>query len=478
MKARLHQVSSVKRGYFLPQDYAVAGPEGQFIVEMDHNGWYLNTREAAKVQIDEWKKRKLDGIEFIPMVFQKADVDPVMDLAKMMQDAGVDVWVTPRLFKTFNVFPQVPMKLAGKQLSKDGFIQTPLKNWSMRPEPDWFNPEAVEWVFGIFKEDFLDHMEGGFQGFRWPEECHSHSLYGRVVEKGLIPYWQRPSYSDYSLEKWREYCRKHEVTHEDKLVDKFPVHEPGMVANGKGRTAYYPGLQALPQIVTDEPVVNRPRNTGVWAHWEQFRCEMYLNIYLRPFARLLHEANRHNPTWHGVEYFGSSPWLLSYEKVTDPELNTGAFWGYQGAIDVEALGRAPEITYITHEFRGKVKDAQLEKRHDLFLMLIDDRARQNHGVLLHGDSSEKWCYTHADWSKVDPRPQMNNALDPQEEIARWGFVKKYQPRLLSMWSISMLHPAPRINILSSFEEERMKRVSLFWQRLRAYQETSDPFAEE
>ena len=102
------------------------------------------------------------------MVFQKADVAPVMDLAKMMQDAGVDVWVTPRLFKTFNVFPQVPMKLAGKQLSKDGFIQTPLKNWSMRPEPDWFNPEAVEWVFGIFKDDFLDHMEGGFRGFRWP----------------------------------------------------------------------------------------------------------------------------------------------------------------------------------------------------------------------------------------------------------------------------------------------------------------------
>ncbi len=456
-----YSVSPVKHGYFLPQDITAQGPAT--LSTISHPKWYHtyhSTVETARPQVKEWQRRGLDAIEYIPMVLAASDIPHVMDIAKLVRDHGIDLWLTPRLLKHFHPFPEVPEQFRGKQLSETGEIVTAVKGNSERPDLDFFNPQAVDWLFDCFQDLFLSRFaQDGYhyQGYRWPEEFHGHSLVGRVVEAGLIPWWQRPAYSDATLKQWREYCQVHNVEYEGKVVDRLPVADPGMVSAGDGKTAYYPGLAALPEIVTAEvPVSEWPHNTGVWAAWDAFRCQTYMNNYLLRWSRKMHQANASNPTWHGVEYLGSSPWMLPYEQVTDPawHWHTPA-WGYQCGIDLEALGRAPEITYVTHEFRGRVKDNHLEQRHDLFLSLISQRARQHHGIFVHCEYGRE-------------RDPNREPLEENEERERWQFIKDYQPHILSMWSLAMLYPP-----MEACESIKIER---FWQRLQAYQDTGDPFA--
>ena len=47
MTAEPFNVKPLRRGYFLPQDFTAAGPEGQWIVDFWPE-WYVNTRAAAK----------------------------------------------------------------------------------------------------------------------------------------------------------------------------------------------------------------------------------------------------------------------------------------------------------------------------------------------------------------------------------------------------------------------------------------------
>jgi len=456
-------VSPVKHGYFLPQDITTLGPAAAAAIGPRPSRYhtYHATVEAARPQVEEWQRQGLDAIEYIPMVLAASDIPHVVDIAKLVRDHGIDLWLTPRLLKHFYPFPEVPEQFRGKQLSETGEIVTAVKKCSNRPDLDFFNPQAVDWLFDCFQDLFLScFAEDGYQGYRWPEVFHGHSLVGGEAGEGLIPWWQRPAYSDATLEQWREYCQEHNVEYEDKVVDRLPVADPTMMAAGDGKTAYYPGLAALPEIVTTEvPLSKWLRNTGVWAAWDAFRCQTYMNNYLLRWSRKMHQANASNPTWRGVEYLGSSGLILPYEQITDPTWRlhrpAGKAWGYQCGIDVEALGRAPEITHITHEFRGRVKDEHLEQRHDFCLSLINQRARQNHGL-----------FVHCEYGRY--RDPNREPLEENEEQERWQFIKNYQPHLLSMWSLAMLYPP-----MEACESIKIER---FWQRLRAYQDTGDPFA--
>ena len=254
-------VSPIKHGYFVPQDIAIVGENSQWVAE-GWPEWYHSDLAETRRQCEEWQKWPVDGLEFIPEVYQAEDIPGIVEHAKVVRDHGIDVWLCPRLLKSFAAFPLVPPRFTGKQLTDRGKIVTAVKLCSYRPDLDFFNPEAVDWLFESFHDLFLSRFpDEGYQGYIWPEECHGHSVVGRTTEKSLIPWWQRTAYSDYCLEQWREYCRAHDVHHLDKLVDRMPVDDPAMVADGKGKTAYYPGLKAVPEAAAnDAPIVTWPRN--------------------------------------------------------------------------------------------------------------------------------------------------------------------------------------------------------------------------
>lgn len=453
----MDNVTPVKRGYFLPQELIITGPEVLWRrFGLQGENWIFSSAQEATPFLKHFNG-KLDAVEFIPFVYQPADIPAVVEVAKVAQDYAIDLWLAPRLFKQIDHFPIPPSKYHSWWMSENGAIRPAIRDVKRRPDIDRFNPEAVAWLMDVYYETFLKYFDQGLlQGLFWPEEHHGANLdTAAYYERAFIPYWCRPSYSDVSLELWRDYCRRHNVEHEGKMVDKFPVHKPEMVPNGKGKTAFYPGYNVTPRMPHGSCYVTWPRNTGVWAHWDRYRCETFLKNYLVPLSRQMHQLNAHNPRWRGVVYFGSSWWTLPYEKFADPCASaslTGMFgaWGYQCAIDLEVLARAPEITCLIHEMNGLIAD-RLDYRQELFIELTKGCGKPL-GLMVHGDSG----YGHP--------------ICPREELARWDFIKRWQPAMLSMYSVASFYPPHRYYDQAAAVD--------FWRRLKCYQEKGDPFADE
>ena len=447
------KTATLKRGYFLPQDMVVTGPDVLYRT-VGNEDWILSDMKRARNYL-EYFSGKIDGVEFIPFTYEPEDIPRVAEIAKLAQDYPIELWLAPRFFKQMDFYPGIPGKYCSWWMEADGTLRPPCRHFERRPDLDRLNPEAVQWFMDAHEELFLKHFPPGtFKGFFWPEECFGANLNTptNITHYGQL-YFHRPSYSDYCLESWREYCRKNDVQYKEKQVKQFPVPRPEMASKGKGKTMFCEGF-ALPTPGCQARFVDYPRNSGVWAHFDQWRCETYLDTWLRPLSRQMHRIYGTDKNWHGVLYFGSTPWLLPYEKFTDPHaceryFVSSGMWGYQTGINLEALARAPEITYVMHEFRGTVHD-KLDYYHELFRQLVGPKAWKNHGVLIHS---------------ADHGP-----LDPREEVHRWEFIKQYQPRVLSMYE------------LSSFYKPRDRRdlaiAQTFWNRLKSYQATGNPFAGE
>lgn len=445
-----YQVKSVKHGYFLAQYLVATGPEVIWRRIGEGENWVFSSAEEARLYF-EFFKDKVDGVDFVPYEYQDADIPGVVEVAKLAQDYPIDLWLGPRIYKQIDNLPIPPAKYVSWCMDEKGAFLPAMRDVKRRPDIDRLNPEAVKWLMDVYYESFLKYFDNNLlHGLFWPEEHLGGNL---LYTPGYDPesYWCLPAYSDASLELWREYCKRNQVMHKDHLVDKFPVHKPEMVSQGRGKTCYYPGFGVVKPPYASR-YVNLPRCEGIWAHWFRYLCHAYLNNFLVPLSRQMHELNRKNPRWRGVVYFGSIPWFLPYERFTDPYASSREVGGngYQYAIDVETMARVPEINYIICEFRGIVAD-RMSYQYELFLELIGKDYKGREGLLVHGDGRNPMC--------------------PKEEIARWEFIKHYQPRILSLFSLESFYPP-----LGPIHDK--ETTDTFFRRLASYQKTGNPFANE
>ncbi|MFN3285548.1 MAG: family 1 glycosylhydrolase, partial [bacterium] len=110
----------------------------------------------------------------------------------------------------------------------------------------WENPEAVDWFLDEYRRKYFERMKGLVCGVFFNEDCLPYLAEWKNHRR--YEYWRNPTFSPRVLALWREYCRKHEVTHEGKTVTQFPVHYPAMAAKGGGITAWYPGWNVAKTI--------------------------------------------------------------------------------------------------------------------------------------------------------------------------------------------------------------------------------------
>ncbi len=442
-----YKVNPVCHGYFLPQELIVTGAEWRHVPN-----WSFTSVEEAQPYLD-YVKEHVDGIEYIPMVYDQSELAPVIEVAKAASGMGIELWFAPRFFKQIDLYPYMPQEYNSKWMDETGKITHALRDVKRRPDIDRMNPDAVKWFLEANYECVLKHFPSDtLHGMFWPEEHLGANLNVMSTTSPHLYHW-RPTYSDYCLESWGEYCRENNVVHKDKLVDKFPVHQPHMVANGGGMTEYYPGFN-IPQHFSFERYVDRPRNSGVWQHFDMWRCKTYLNNFLKPLSRQMHELFN-GPRWRGVVYFGSSGWTLPYEEFTNeyavPPFYMGdAPFGRQCGIDLPSIFEAPEINYVMHEYSHGIQDSYLAYWHELAIQIAGPH-KDRLGLMSFSKAS---CPT----------------LDPAVDIVRWQYIKQAQPRMLSCYALDVYYLAQ--------SPQDKKVASDFFRRLKAYQTCGDPFRDD
>lgn len=155
---------------------------------------------------------------------------------------------------------------------------------------DVLNPEAMDWFLEKFRKAYFERMKGLLAGLFFNED---HITYLAKRSNNLrFDYWRNVTYSPRVLSLWRDYCRDREVVQDGKLVDKFPVHDSKMVDNGGGLTAYFPGWNVPAVIQPGQAFVALPRAEGVWQHWYDFTCGLFLKNWIGRLAQLANEVNR------------------------------------------------------------------------------------------------------------------------------------------------------------------------------------------
>jgi hypothetical protein len=194
-----------------------------------------------------------------------------------------------------------------------------------------------------------------------------------------------------------------------------------MVANGGGLTAYYPGYNVPAVVQPGQAFVSLPRAEGVWKHWFDFTCELFLKNWIGRLAKLANDVNRNESIWKGVLYFQLHPWGLPYEEIKNPDFRLDsiqywAAWGRQRGVDLVKLARHPEVDHIVCETYPPVA-ANLDE----FIgewSRITLEAHKTFGVMLDRDDSEM--------------------LNMAEEQKRWALIHKYQPTVITRYPVQRM----------------------------------------
>ncbi|MFH0797154.1 MAG: hypothetical protein V2A65_08900 [Candidatus Omnitrophota bacterium] len=437
----MYKVNPIRHGYFLAQELCATGAEVLWR-KFGNEQWVYSCAKDARPYFEHFKD-KLNGVDFVPMVYQDQDIAGVVEVAKLAQDYAIDLWLGPRIYKQIDNLPVPPARFTSWMMDEKGLIHPAVRDVKRRPDIDRFNPDAVKWFREVYYDTFLKHFEPNLlHGLFWPEEHLGANLAVVSSFSAGQDYWHSPVYSDSSLEQWREYCRQHDVTHNNRTVDAFPVHAEEMEAQGKGKTKCYPGFTIGAPDGT-RSYAELPRCTGVWRHWYNYLCHTFFKHWILPLSEQMHALNRNNPRWRGVVYFGLSQWLIPYERCAVAgrpakiPLN-----GYQYGMNVELLAKHPAITYVIHEFGTDSYPRDMHEIHEVFLSLLGTH-REKHGLMVH---------------RLD---DMSRAILPSEERERWGFIKRYAPEILSFYCLRRFFPHS-----GSFDSDGTR---LFFEELTKYQ---------
>lgn len=186
-----------------------------------------------------------------------------------------------------------------------------------------------------------------------------------------------------------------------------------------------------------------PRAEGIWPHWYDFVCGLFLKNWIGRLSQLANEVNRKESIWKGVLYFGLLYWSLPYEEITNPQFRVDPIqkwgaWGRQRGVDLQKLAAHPEVDIIVCETFPPVA-ANLE----VFIAeyaRITRQAGKTYGVMLHRD--DQW------------------ALKMDEEQRRWALIDKYQPTVIARY--------PRERMLAGDRFFNLEAEKFFAERLAQY----------
>jgi len=403
----------VPPGYFLVQDLATYNTS---------RFGALSTRAEAVERFTQVAGR-LDALEFATLFYDDHDMRAHETIAQEARRRKIDLWnSTFRLTSKVRAFGAVRPEFLAHAMEPDGRIVPAVGGEKdSRPQPlfDVLNPEAVEWFLDAYRRRYFEPMKGLLSGLFINEDCLAYL--GTPANDRRYDYWRTPVYSPRVLKLWQGYCQAHGVAHEGRPVDKFPVHDPALVAAGGGQTDYFPGWNVPAKIQPGQRFVDLPRAEGVWRHWYDFLCEQFLHNWIGRLAALAQEINRGESIWRGTLYFGLHHWSLPYEAIRNPEFTVpkphrwGA-WGRQRGVDLPRLAAHPAIDIVVCETYPPVA-ANLEG----FIAEYDRITRaagKTYGVMLHRD--DKW------------------PLKVEEEAQRWALINKYRPTVITRYPLKRM----------------------------------------
>jgi hypothetical protein len=405
------------RAYLLVQDVSTYN-QSKF-------GAFSTTEEARSLfgQI----AGRVDAVEFGSLFYDDHDLRAHEAVAREAALQGVDLWVsTFRMLRRVRAFGAIRPEFQAQVMQADGRI-VPARTLEEAGYPsetlfDVLNPEAMDWFAGAFRHKYLERMKGLLTGLFFNEDCLTY-IAKQPPNTVRYDYWRNPTFSPRVLALWRAYCRQREVTQDGELVDKFPVHDPKMVANGAGRSQFVPGWNVPAEIEPGQRFVDLPRAEGVWRHWYDFTCDLFLKNWIGRIAAAANEVNRGEPGWKGTMYFGLHHWSLPYEEVQDPNfavprIHEWCAWGRQRGVDLAKLAGHPDIDAIICETFPPIA-ANLE----LFMAefaRITRAAGKTLGVMLHRD--DEW------------------PLKLDEEPRRWALIEKYRPTIITRVPLQHMLP--------------------------------------
>ncbi|MEW6606963.1 MAG: hypothetical protein AB1414_05845 [bacterium] len=373
----------------------------------------ISTGEEAE-KIFSRIKYKDSGVAFISLYYNENDLNAHYHIAKVAQKYGIDLWISSfSLIDKIEAFGKIKPEYQAYQMQKDGsIIPATLNN---KPLFDVLNEDAVTWFLQEYKTRFLERFKGILNGYFFDEDILTYLDEWKNEKR--FDYWNNPTYSQAVLEKWQEYAMKHNVRHNGKLVDKFPVHVSNMVS---GFTEYYPGYNVPAEITPGQMFVDLPKPEGVWKHWFDFISELFINNWIGKIAGVVNEVNKDNPQWYGTVYIGLHHWTLPYEKIIDkeftvPYIHRWGAWGRQRGMDIELLAQHPEIDYIVCETYPPI-EGNLEYFIAEYKRIINGDMK--FGLMLHRD--DRW------------------KLNLEEEKRRWELIKKYRPHLLVLFPLKSI----------------------------------------
>jgi hypothetical protein len=436
------------RGYLLVQDVATYNQSAFGAI---------GTTEEARRLFGQIAGR-IDAVEFSSLFYDNHDLRAHEAVAREAALQRVDLWAsTFRMLKRVRAFGPIRPEFQAHVMEADGRIVPAqilrysgqaLEEPDGRPQTlfDVLNPEAMDWFVGEFRHKYLERMKGLLTGLFFNEDCLVYlAKWGNSIR---YDYWRNATFSPRVLALWREYCHQHEVTQDGALVDKFPVHDQEMVANGAGLSQFVPGWNVPAEIEPGQRFVDLPRAEGVWRHWYEFTCDLFLKNWIGRLAAAANEVNRREPGWKGTMYFAEHAWSLPYEQVQNPDfavprIHEWGAWGRQRGVDLTKLAGHPEIDAIICETYPPIA-ANLEQFVAEYAR-ITRAAGKTFGVMLHRD--DEW------------------PLKLDEEPRRWALIEKYQPTILARFPLHHMLPG---NEFYSAEGE-----TLFVRGLANYKKGSD-----
>lgn len=387
----------------------------------------------------------VNGLEYTSLWFGASDMQAHEAIAASLTSSyGMDLWANSSgLASKAQSFGAIPLQYQSSYMQSNGTISP--SNSSLGPVLDVLNPDAVTWFLQNYQTVYMNPMKGLVSGFFFDEDNLEY-ITPSPANNARYPYWYNATYSQTVLNLWQNYCYNNKVADSNgAIVNFFPVHDPSMVANGGGLTAYYPGWVVPPIVYAGQTFMSLPQVGGVWLAWYDFICGQFLDNWIGRLAQLANSVNSSEAAWKGVMYFGLHTWSLPYEEIQNPNFAMDSIqgwgaWGRQRGVDLVQLAAHPEIDYVICETYPPVA-ANLDEFVGEWSR-ITLNAQKTFGVMMDRDDS--------------------TALTMSEEQQRWAVINKYLPRVITRFPVermmttdSLYNPQVEAYIAQQLNDYRM-----------------------
>ena len=357
----------------------------------------------------------VSGLEYTTLWFDTNDIQAHATIAQVGLARKIDLWASCGLAGRMQAFGPMPPEYHSSYMKPNGQI-VPTPGYNL----DLLSPEAMDWFLPLYQSVYMEPMKGLISGYFFDEDQLEY-IWPFPANNDRFPYWYNATYSSRVLSLWQAYCAEQDVTYNDAPVECFPVHDPAMVSNGGGLTAYYPGYNVPAVVQPGQAFVSLPRAEGVWKHWFDFINEQFLKNWIGRLAKLANDVNRNESIWKGVLYFQLHPWGLPYEEIKNPNFKLDPIqqWNAQGrqrGVALAKLARHPEIHHIVCETYPPVA-ANLDEFVGEWSRITRE-AHKTVGVMM--DRDDNWM------------------LNMTEEQARWGVIQKHQPTVIARFPVQRM----------------------------------------